>query len=228
MKTESAKDLSTPSADAIRTKHGLLVAQIEGNFINHAIAAIHALKSVAQRALHPSTAQGVQGALEVFHRSIDNKLNELQQSMQCAESAWNELLVVRRQAAAYPSKESSHEETVFGFGKMKALKARLSDLSEYNAEMAALLQRMADVTGAYMNAQSNVTQTRSEIASLLNGASLFLTQQVGAQLSVEQDVATSTPVPTQEKERLSVVPSQAAAFQYQPPTPISLMKESVG
>jgi hypothetical protein len=228
MKVDSADNLTTAASESARTKHGLLVAQMEVSFINQTISSMHGLKAIAQRALHPSTAQGVQAALNVFYRTIDAKLAVLQQSVQGSENAWNELLVVRRQAAANPAKDFSQDFGFFGFGKTKA---RLSELSDSNADQADLLRRLVDATGAYMSAQSQVTQIRSEIASLLNGASLFLTEQVSARGGINQEIAAANAAHVQattdqEKERLTVVPPPAAAFQYQPP--VGMVREAVG
>lgn len=203
-----------------RTKRGMLVAQVEASFINQTIASMHALKEIGRRSLPAATAQGAQAALDVFYRAIDAKISALHQSMRTADNAWNDLAELRREASQLPSGEFSPAEGgILGLGRARA---RLNELTDRHATATDLLRRMVEVSGLYMNASLQVTQFRAEIASLMNGASLFLSEQVGvaSALTPSQVGGTleATSTPALDRDHLSVVPPViGGAFQYQPP-----------
>lgn len=220
MSADTLHEIKSPAQ--ARTKCGMLVAQVESDFINQTVASMHALKEIGRRSLPSATAHGAQAALDVFYRAIDGKISSLHQAMRTADNAWSDLSDLRREAAQAPSAEFSTEDA--GFLGITRSRARLNALAERHAATSDLLRRMNEVAGLYMNATLQMTQARAEIASLMNGASMFLTEQVAIAAAMPKtDIEAA---PTTERERLSVVPPVAmGAFQYQPPV---MSKEAVG
>lgn len=224
MSADTLHEIKSPGP--ARTKRGMLVAQVESSFINQTVASMHALKEVGRRSLPAATAHGAQAALDVFYRAIDGKISALHQAMRTADNAWSDLSDLRREAAQAPTAEFSTEDT--GFLGMARSRARLNALAERHAATSDLLRRMSDVTGLYMNATLQMTQARAEIASLMNGASMFLTEQVAIASAMPRagvEAEPGAPSAT-DRDRLTVVPPVTiGAFQYQPPV---MPKEAVG
>lgn len=188
-----ARQTNAPTGMALQgdhvaqTRRGMLLAQMQGNFINQALASVCALKATANHALKPDVALGVHAALDMFCRAIESKIADSLQSMQESESAWIELARLRKQTASLPSakefgfnaadeRDATKKIRRFAFSKARD---RLDALTKRSIEQSELLAEFMEKTGNYMQAYTRVTQANAEISSLVNGATQFLTEQIG-------------------------------------------------
>jgi hypothetical protein len=181
------RDNALQMSSTAKTRRGLLLAQMQTSFINQSIASMVAIKNMAHRALPEATSVGVQAALDVFYRAIESKLGELKIAMDEAEEAWQDLAQARRQAMSLPDALSFGHDPKEERAKTAGIRRfalgerrdRLKELTERTITQSELLQTFLEKTEAYMEAQTRTTQLRADVADLLNGATHFLTEQIG-------------------------------------------------
>lgn len=176
--------IATRMESASKTRFGLLMSSVEADLERRIQSSKVTLRTVMETNLSPVTIAGVSHAVNVFYSAVDNKLAEFMRLTGEAEQQWMALHAAK--GAAKKSHAEAPQPEPHGAFSGRKRREWNEQVAREHAAMGEALETLLGSVDAYAHTQTLIAQLRFEITQLINGAAMFVSEQVAMAKTLAQ------------------------------------------